>query len=37
MVKYRILYLSSQFPTRLNPQTGVFSVERMRALAQRWL
>jgi glycosyltransferase involved in cell wall biosynthesis len=29
---YRILYISSQFPTRANPQTGVFSIERVRAL-----
>lgn len=32
MVDYRILYISSQFPNQLNPQTGVFSVERVRAL-----
>jgi glycosyltransferase involved in cell wall biosynthesis len=32
--KFRILYISSQFPTQLNPQSGVFSVERVRALAR---
>ena len=32
MAGYRILYLSSQFPTKSNPQIGVFSVERLKAL-----
>lgn len=34
MARYRILYLSSQFPTKSNPQIGVFSVERVRALTR---
>jgi teichuronic acid biosynthesis glycosyltransferase TuaC len=34
VASYHILYLSSQFPTLLHPQTGVFSLERVRALAR---
>ena len=34
MESYRILYLSSQFPSHINPHIGVFSVERVRALSR---
>ncbi len=34
MPNYRILYLSSQFPIHTDPQIGVFSVERVKAMAR---
>ncbi len=33
-LNYHILYFSSMFPTPLNPQRGVFSLNRVKALRQ---